>query len=340
MSAYVDGALLDQSAYFSSPNGLLVWKTPYAAVSWVGDDTSIKDASQHWDGFFDTEPTADQLKLWNDVFAQFHCADLDEIGVGGIREGSHEGDGENITFRVTEGYATLMESLASGLDIRLNTPVRTVEWSTAGVTVVTDDERLKADRVIVTLPLTVLKDDDVTFVPELPADKREAIDRLGAGPAAKVVLRFDSVQWPDDLTFLISTLDTPMWWTPGRGRSDAAPVLTCLICASAVDRMRTHDDPALAAVGHLETMLGRPLREHLVEARWIDWGADPWSKMGYSFVPPGATGLRAKLAEPMDDVLFFAGEATSVVRPACVHGAFETGFEAARRAASVGALSS
>jgi monoamine oxidase len=331
MRAYVDGTLLDQSAYFSSPNGLLVWKTPYAAASWDGEDLSIQEASQHWDNFFDAEPTADQLKLWNDVFAQFHCADLDGIGVAGLREASHEGDGENITFRVTEGYATLMDALAAGLDIRLNTPVRTIEWSGGGVTVATDAGRFEADCVVITLPLAILQAGDVTFAPALPADKQDAIARLGSGPAAKVVLSFDSVQWPDDLTFLITTLDTPMWWTSGRGRDDAAPILTSLICASAVDRMREHEDPILAAVGHLETMLGRPLGDHLVEARWIDWGTDPWAKMGYSFVPPGATGLRAKLAEPVDNVLFFAGEATSTVRPACVHGAFETGFEAARQ---------
>jgi monoamine oxidase len=51
--------------------------------------------------------------------------------------------------------------------------------------------------------------------------------------------------------------------------------------------------------------------------------------MGYSYLPPGATGLRAQLASALSDTLFFAGEATSVRRPHCVHGALETGWRAA-----------
>lgn len=81
-------------------------------------------------------------------------------------------------------------------------------------------------------------------------------------------------------------------------------------------------------------MLDRPLRDHVVEARWIDWADDPWSKMGYSFVPPKATGVRSVLAEPVEDVLFFAGEAANALRPATVHGAIESGQLAARRIAS------
>lgn len=51
--------------------------------------------------------------------------------------------------------------------------------------------------------------------------------------------------------------------------------------------------------------------------------------MSYSYIPPGGSGLRAALAAPVDGVLFFAGEASSADRPACVHGAFETGVRAA-----------
>jgi monoamine oxidase len=198
-----------------------------------------------------------------------------------------------------------------------------------------DENSFEADRAIVTLPLAVLQAGDVTFVPELPPGTRDAIARLGAGPVAKAVLRFDRAWWPDDLTFLLTTFDTTMWWTPGRGRDEAGPVLTALMGGGAVRRMREHTDPAQAAVEHLEAMFDRPLRDHVVEARWIDWGADPWSKMGYSFVPPGATGLRAKLAEPVADVLFFAGEAANAIRPATVHGAIESGVGAARAIAQL-----
>jgi monoamine oxidase len=332
MRAFLDGKLLDQSVFASAPNALLAMKTPFFAQSWTGDDTSVLDASKQWDGFFDSEPTSEQHRLWNNMSSVLNCAGLDEMGVAGLREASYEGDGENKTFRVVEGYSTLLAKLADGLDIRLNTPVRRIEWDDRAA-VVTDDERIEADRVIVTLPLALLKDSDVTFAPELPSGTQAAIDGLGAGPVAKIVLKFDTAVWPDDLTFVITTHDTQMWWTPGRGRQQPAPVITAILGGEGVARMRAQDDPALAAVGHLEEMFGRPLRDHLVDSRWMDWATDPWTKMGWSYVPPGATGLRAQLAEPVSDVLFFAGEATNTVRPSTVHGALESGYRAATQIA-------
>ena len=337
MRAYIDGKVLDQGAYFSSPNALLAAKTPFIARSWIeggGEDMSIAEASRRWENFFDDEPTAEQHKMWDNLASLLNCAGLEQLGCAGMTEATYEGDGDNRTFRVVEGYTTLMNSLADGVDIRLTTPVRRIEWGD-GVIVVADDARFDADAVVVTLPLAILKAADVDFVPELPASKRDAIARLGAGPAAKVLLRFDEAPWPDDLAFLITTLDTQMWWTPGRGRPDQAPAITSLFCGRAVEAIREQPDPALAALAHLETMLGRRLRDELVDARFIDWGADEWSRMGWSFVPPGATGCRAVLAEPVDEVLFFAGEATNTIRPSTVHGAIESGHAAARRIAAL-----
>lgn len=137
--------------------------------------------------------------------------------------------------------------------------------------------------------------------------------------------------WPDNLTYLLSADDTQLWWRPGRCRDDEAPIITAYFGASAVSRFRALGaDAPLAAVRALERMLGRKMESKLEEARSIDWPADPYAKMSYSYIPPGGAGFRARLAEPIDDVLYFAGEATNTVRPATVHGALESGVRAAR----------
>ncbi|HEX2622746.1 MAG TPA: FAD-dependent oxidoreductase, partial [Phototrophicaceae bacterium] len=66
----------------------------------------------------------------------------------------------------------------------------------------------------------------------------------------------------------------------------------------------------------------------LEQGKFINWGQDPFTKMGYSYTPVNASGLRAKLAQPVG-ALHFAGEATNVIRPATVHGALESGYRAA-----------
>jgi monoamine oxidase len=66
------------------------------------------------------------------------------------------------------------------------------------------------------------------------------------------------------------------------------------------------------------------------------WSTDPWARGSYSFLPVGATpSLRVALAQPINDQLFFAGEATSSDAPATVHGALVSGQRAAQEVLDV-----
>ena len=77
------------------------------------------------------------------------------------------------------------------------------------------------------------------------------------------------------------------------------------------------------------------LADRLIDAVFVDWQADPYAQMAYSYVPVNGQGLRAQLAQPIEQVLFFAGEATHPTRAATVHGALESGIRAAREILSL-----
>ena len=62
-----------------------------------------------------------------------------------------------------------------------------------------------------------------------------------------------------------------------------------------------------------------------------DWQADPYSRGGYSYVRVGGAGARERLGEPLEDTLFFAGEATDADEAGTVAGALRSGQRAARR---------
>jgi monoamine oxidase len=59
------------------------------------------------------------------------------------------------------------------------------------------------------------------------------------------------------------------------------------------------------------------------------WLQDPWSRGSYSFALPGHADDRAVLAAPVDDRLFFAGEACSPNFFSTAHGAWLSGISAA-----------
>jgi monoamine oxidase len=60
------------------------------------------------------------------------------------------------------------------------------------------------------------------------------------------------------------------------------------------------------------------------------WGSDPYSFGAYSYMRPGSGASSYEgLAAPVDNRLFFAGEATSAAYSATTHGAYLSGLRCA-----------
>lgn len=114
--------------------------------------------------------------------------------------GQEEYGGEDAIF--PNGYETILPALFGSYRVRLAEPVRIINHDDKGVLVVTDVGEAQFDAVIVTLPLGVLKRDSVTFDPEMPARKRQAINKLGMGTLDKLYLRFDNSFWDMNATWI------------------------------------------------------------------------------------------------------------------------------------------
>jgi monoamine oxidase len=192
--------------------------------------------------------------------------------------------------------------------------------------------------VIVTLPLALLQAGHPRFLPALPPEKRRALEQLGSGPITKVLLRFDRPFWPANLERVSTPLNARFFWRTGAGRDYELPVLTVYTGASAARALnRLGPEGAVrAVVTDLRAIFGLPHDPAVVASRFADWSADPFAGLGYSFVRPGGVGARALLAAPIEEVLFWAGEATNPARPATVHGAVESGIRAAQEVLRAG----
>jgi monoamine oxidase len=255
----------------------------------------------------------------------------DQLGVYGMVENSYAGDG-TAEYRIREGYGALIAGLAAGLTVRLNTVVRAIDWGEGGVRVVAaDDAIFAADRTVITLPIALLQNNTVKFSPELPDWKKQAIDGIGVSHIIKLMLKFDAPFWPTNWEHCHTHLDTQLWWRSGYGFESEAPIVTAFVGDMGGDRLRAIGEAKATALGvwHLEQMFGVDLRGRLVAAKLVDWSADPYIQMGYSHTAVDGTGCREKLGQPIVDRLWFAGEATSVLRPGTVHGAIASGWAVA-----------
>jgi monoamine oxidase len=213
--------------------------------------------------------------------------------------------------------------------------VARIEWGGPQAVVrMAGGEELRADAVVYTGSVAVLRDAPPEFSPVLPPDKREAIANIGMDGGMKIVLKFASRFWPEDMYFLHSDTFWPQFWTPGNGRDGKTQILTAFVSGTRADFLRQLEvDLVEFALGELDRIFGgRVASENFEDAYVADWTTEPFVRGLYSF-PLAHTEPRHReaLAAPLGGKLFFAGEATDLEgHSGTVHGAIESG----RRAAS------
>jgi monoamine oxidase len=232
------------------------------------------------------------------------------------------------------GYNQITDGLAKGLDIRLGEIVKAVRYGTDGAEVETASGTFGADKVIVTFPLGVLKQGSVRFDPPLPNSKQSAINRLAMGVLNKVYLKFPKVFWDEEIEgfgYMGKILGEWNDWLSFVPYIDQ-PVLMAFHGGAKGFALEELSDEEIVsgAMKTLRMIYGDeiPQPDGYVITRW---GKDPFALGSYSHIPPLATGddLDA-LFDPVDDVLYFAGEATHRTFPATVHGAYLSGIAAAQ----------
>jgi monoamine oxidase len=235
-----------------------------------------------------------------------------------------------------QGYQSVVDALAEGLDIRLRHVVTRIVTSAGPVRVTTDQGDFEADKVLVTVPLGVLKTDAVRFEPLLPEAKLSAIARLGFGTLNKIALHFREPFWPkDQYVFGYLCRDTDRYPTVviSMWKSHGKPILVMLLGASLGREMETWSDEDVStyAITVVKDLFGAdaPAPEHISRTAW---STDPFSLGSYTCVGVDSSSKdMATLAEPVDDRLFFAGEGTNPYHWGCVHSAYESGRREAAR---------
>jgi monoamine oxidase len=234
------------------------------------------------------------------------------------------------------GAGVLIDRLAQGLDIRLDHPVRRIEYRSDGVRVHGGDRTFNAEVAIVTLPLGVLKAGTVSFDPPLPGDKVTAIQRLGMGALTKVVLFFDAPFWPHN-QYVFGYLSADVGHAPTSiinvWKTHQIPVLVMLIGGERGREIETwpHDRVKDWAKGVIRDVFG-PDSPAPAKIAVTQWDSDPFARGSYSYVAVGATPEDIEaLAAPVGDRLLFAGEATVRTHWACLHSAYVSGLREAAR---------
>ena len=238
-------------------------------------------------------------------------------------------------YIVKEGFGALVARLGADVPVMLSTSVSKIALTDDGVTVTTSAGDIRATACIVTVSTGVLNAGTIAFDPVLPDAKQQAITDLPMGLLAKVALQFDDTRFgfrPNEWLSYRVPEETPgkasffLTWPFGQNLmigfvgGDFAWQLTQAGTDAAVDFV----------LGEVEAMVGSKARERFVKGTLTQWGNDPLTLGAYAALRPGASGARAVLARPLDDRLFFAGEAAAGPYYATCGGAWRSGELTAR----------
>lgn len=237
-----------------------------------------------------------------------------------------------------QGYASVVDAMASGLDIRLGWPVVRVERTGEGVRLSSDLGQTEyGSHVVVTVPLGVLKSNLLTFAPPLPRERLQVLSRLGFGRYEKVVLRFARPFWRDagwsHLVLFPPDPAEPAAWVFDLDAFDIGPILACHVLHSAAGHV-TAASPTAAArwvTNQLAAALNAPCPEPLA-VEVTGWADDPYTAGAYTHVPSGSSNADLDLlGTPIEGRVLFAGEHTQSARLGYADGAMSSGIREAKR---------
>jgi monoamine oxidase len=265
--------------------------------------------------------------------------------------------------------ALCAEAESYGALIHLNTIAREIRWSAGTVTVAWEragraagaDPQAHDDfsvaAVVVTVPLSILQLQNgggISFVPPLPPAKQAAVEKLTMGNVLKINLRFrerfwetaklwdkdgERVSFHEAGFFHYPDAPLPTWWTQLPIR---APLLVGWTGGPRADRVRAGSggdratpatdqvlDQAIQSLSMIFRMPASEIEQQLEATFMHDWASDPFSLGAYSYVPVNGLAAQKELSLPLDNKLYFAGEATCSGHIGTVHGAIQSGQRAA-----------
>ena len=235
------------------------------------------------------------------------------------------------------GFDSLVGLQTPGLDIRLNSPVVEIDYSNPETVLVKSmGTEYRARYVVTTETLGCLKAKGINYVPPLPQEKQDAIDRMGFGVFDKSILVYDEAHW-DAEDFIMETMPA----LSGRWKVylnyDAVmdkPALVALNVADTARELEGQTDAQLMAELLAALRVIYPTLPDPVEFIQTRWYEDPFSRGAYSYY---AVGNEKEITEVIGESvgrLYFAGEAASD-KPGTVLGAYLSGLDRAEKIAGL-----
>lgn len=267
--------------------------------------------------------------LLNAQAGNYYGSNTDKIGTKGLAESlkliTHD-QKQLTTF--SNPWQDILLSRFNGIlpEVKYNTIVKKIDWSGNVITVTdSNNKTYTATKIIITVPLSILKAGGITFTPALPSSTTGAMSKFGMDAAVRLILDFKSNFWGLDSSFIWGGTTMPQYFNSGLNRSKYFRTMSLTVYGQKAQELSALSDynKTLAVLAELDAIyngdgtkyIRRDLNNSNNDSNILslvkDWTTDEFTKGGFSYPLVGATLQdRKNLAAPVSKKLYFAGEAT------------------------------
>ncbi len=247
-----------------------------------------------------------------------------------------------VEWMVPEGLGAGIQKALGPQPVHLNTKVQEIDWGgKEDIKISTNKGTMRTKAVIITVPTDIIADGTIKFSPQLPAWKTKAAEMLPMALLDKITLQFEDdfeemMEGEELITAYIQNGEDGHVWDHLMRPFDTNLTVGFLGGRFSKELAARPDADEIAiemALDSLENIFGPEIHDVFIKGHYTKWSEDEYARGAYAAALPGGVPHREKLRKPIDDRLFFAGEATMAKWATQVSAAYLTGIKAAEEAA-------
>jgi monoamine oxidase len=229
-----------------------------------------------------------------------------------------------------QGFGALLAALADGVTVQLSTPVKSID-TRRSLTVETGKGTLTARAVIVTVSTNIIAAGRIQFSPELPHRAIDAFGRLSLGSYDHIALELNGNPLGLDSDDLVFEKSTDSHTAAMLANVSGTPLCLVDVAGSFGRDLSARGEAAMVdfATQWLAGLYGAEIKKAIGRTQATRWNADAFTLGAASAAVPGAQLARRIMMEPVNDAIWFAGEAAHETLWGTVGGAWESGERAA-----------
>ena len=201
------------------------------------------------------------------------------------------------------------------------------------------DEVFEADKVLITVPVSILQKGNILFNPELPKEKINAINAISMPDGIKVFISFSEKFYPDILFTggLLNQAESSekIYYDAAFRKNTNSHILGLFTVgqnATPYATASTDEDTIGLVMDELDEIFKGEATKYYQNHIIQNWSKEPYIQGSYSIDFNGSQSrIVDDLAAPINNQLFFAGEATNKDNGSTVDGASESAYFAVEK---------